>query len=161
MDVIHHLDQQRYGEESGSAVTANLFAIAATFAVCECRDVRQRRWIQRPMQSSGDVGWTRRARVAGHHLVYSPEAVVAHPPRSEASALLRKGRRGAEGSRPANRQGNLEVRPPYLNPWCLFAPQRERGRIRLRGPRPDPMAGGRTRPGLAGPDPARGLRAGG
>jgi glycosyltransferase involved in cell wall biosynthesis len=130
VDVIHHLDQQRYVEESGCAVTANLFASAATFASVGGFNDR--------MQSSGDVEWTRRARLAGHRLVFAPEAVVVHPPRSEARALLRKARRVAEGGRAANRQGLLAGRAPYLDPWCLVPWQRERGRLRLRENGADP-----------------------
>jgi glycosyltransferase involved in cell wall biosynthesis len=129
VDVIHHLDQERY-VAGGSAVTANLAAAVSTFASVG-------RFNQK-MHSGGDVEWTRRALAAGHDLVYAPEVIVAHPPRSDVRALLRKARRVAEGSRAAARDGVLEVQRPYLNIWTLYPTGRERGRIRLKENGADP-----------------------
>jgi GT2 family glycosyltransferase len=129
VDVIHHLDQQRYVEE-GCAVTANLFASSATFDAVG--------GFNEALLSSGDVEWTRRAHDSGHRLVYGPGAIVVHPPRTSARALLRKGRRTAEGMRTANRQGILHTPRPYLDPWCLRPQHRVRGRARIRESGADP-----------------------
>ena len=87
VDVMRHLDQERY-VEGGSAATANLFATAATF-----RDVGP---FDERLRSSGDAEWSRRAVRTGHELVFEPSAVVLHPPRTTARALLRKARRVGE-----------------------------------------------------------------
>jgi glycosyltransferase involved in cell wall biosynthesis len=129
VDVIHHLDQKRYVEE-GCAVTANLFASSATFDAVG--------GFNEALLSSGDVEWTRRAHDSGHRLVYAQGAIVVHPPRTSARALLRKGRRTAEGMRAANRQGILHTRRPYLDPWCLRPQHRVRGRARIRESGADP-----------------------
>jgi glycosyltransferase involved in cell wall biosynthesis len=129
VDVVHHLDQQRYVEE-GCAVTANLFASSATFAAVG--------GFNEALESSGDVEWTRRAHDAGHRLVYGPGAIVVHRPRTSARALLRKGRRTARGMRAANRQGVLHTPRPYLDPWCLRPQHRVRGRRRIRESGADP-----------------------
>ena len=129
VDVIHHLDQERYVQE-GCAVTANLSASAATFAAVG--------GFNDQMQSSGDVEWTRRARRAGHHLVYASDVVVVHLPRSDARTLLRKARRVAEGGRAADRDGVMETKRPYLSVWVLYPAGRDRGRIRLRENGADP-----------------------
>jgi GT2 family glycosyltransferase len=129
VDVIHHLDQERYVQQ-GSAVTANLAAAATTFAsVGGFND---------QMQSGGDVEWTRRARTAGHELVYAREVAVEHPPRSEALALLRKARRVAQSTRAAARDGFVEARPPYKSLWVLYPAGRQRGLARVRENGADP-----------------------
>jgi glycosyltransferase involved in cell wall biosynthesis len=122
VDVVNHLDQQRYVED-GCAVTANLFASAATFRAVGGFEER--------LLSSGDVEWTRRAAGAGHRLIYAPDTIVEHPPRSSARALLRKARRTSEGMRMANRQRLLDTKRPYFDARCLIPSHRSRWRVRL------------------------------
>jgi glycosyltransferase involved in cell wall biosynthesis len=129
VDVIHHLDQERYVEES-CAVTANLFASSATFDTVG--------GFNEQLQSSGDIEWTTRAHRSGHRLVYAPGAIVVHPPRASARSLLRKGRRTAHGMRTANRQGILDTPTPYLNPRFFKPLHRARGRNRIRESGADP-----------------------
>ena len=131
VDAMVHLDQERYVTEEGGAVTANLFAGAATFQEVGGFDER--------LQSSGDLEWTRRARRAGHALVYAPDAIVVHPPRTSAKALWTKARRVAQGGQQASREGLASARPLYLSPSWAIPRHRVRGRIRLReqGIRPD------------------------
>jgi glycosyltransferase involved in cell wall biosynthesis len=123
VDVVHHLDQGRAIEEFGYAVTANLFAARGTFSAVGEFDER--------LMSSGDVEWTRRAVRLGHPLLYAPDAVVLHPPRTTARALLKKARRVAEGGARARRAGTLPAERPYLNPWVLVPWNRKRGRARV------------------------------
>jgi glycosyltransferase involved in cell wall biosynthesis len=123
VDVVNHLDQERYVDE-GCAVTANLFAAADTFRAVGCFDER--------LQSSGDVEWTRRAAGAGHPVVYAPETVVVHPPRTSARVLLRKARRTAEGMRVANRRRLLDTPRPYFDYRVLIPSHRDRWPVRLR-----------------------------
>jgi colanic acid/amylovoran biosynthesis protein len=129
VDVMRHLDQERY-VQGGSAATANLFATAATF-----RDVGP---FDERLRSSGDAEWSRRAVRAGHELIFEPDAVVLHPPRTTARALLRKARRVGEGSRAASRARIMESKPLYLTPWCVVPYGLERGRQRLRDNGADP-----------------------
>lgn len=124
VDVMVHLDQERYVTEEGGAVTANLFASAATF-----RDVGG---FDERLRSSGDLEWTRRAVRAGHPLVYAPEVIVVHPPRTSAKALWTKARRVAEGGQRALHEGLVQARPLYLSPSWAIPRHRARGRIRLR-----------------------------
>jgi glycosyltransferase involved in cell wall biosynthesis len=123
VDVVNHLDQERYVGE-GCAVTANLFAAADTFLAVGGFNER--------LQSSGDVEWTRRAVSAGHPLVYAPDTVVMHPPRTSARALLRKAKRTAEGMRVANRRRLLDTRRPYFDYRVLIPSHRDRWAVRLR-----------------------------
>lgn len=72
--------------------------------------------------SGGDVDFGRRLRAAGHRLVYAPEVVVLHPPRSTWSQLLGKTRRTTRGvSRlnhlrgRTNRELVVDLRTQWLN----------------------------------------------
>lgn len=80
VDVIHHLDQRRWVQEEGSAVTANLLVPREAFQRVGLFEVALR---------GGDREWTARAKAGGFRLVYAEEAVVEHDPR-DARALLRK-----------------------------------------------------------------------
>ncbi len=129
VDVMRHLDQERY-VQGGSAATANLFAAAETFEHVGPFDER--------LRSSGDAEWTRRAARLGHELVFDPAVAIVHPPRTTARALLRKARRVGEGNRAASRAGIMVSKPPYLSIWCLVPYGRDRGRERLRANGVDP-----------------------
>jgi glycosyltransferase involved in cell wall biosynthesis len=124
VDVMLHLDQEKYARENGSAATANLMASAATFREVGGFDER--------LRSSGDAEWTRRAGKRGHPVVYAGDAVVVHDPRESAQALLRKSRRVGEGARAAARAGLTSGKAVYLTKWCVVPYGRERGRERLR-----------------------------
>lgn len=73
----------------GRSVTANLFVRRAVAVSL--------RGFDDSLQSGGDFEFCRRAKQAGHMLVYAPEAVVRHPPRNSLGALLRKNHRTAGG----------------------------------------------------------------
>jgi glycosyltransferase involved in cell wall biosynthesis len=132
VDVIHHLDQQRYVEEYGSAVTANLVTERSVFDRVGP--------FHEGLRSSGDVEWTTRAVRAGIPLVYAPEVVVTHHPRTRARQLLRKSSRVAQGGSALRALGLDEPGPTrlYLSPSVLVPRHRDRGRARLaeNGARP-------------------------
>lgn len=130
VDAMVHLDQERYVKEQGTAVTANLFASAATFRSVGGFDER--------LRSSGDFEWTRRAVRAGHELVFARDVVVEHPPRTTASSLVRKARRVGTGARMAAHEGLSSFRPLYLSPRCLVPAGRARSRARLQEHGADP-----------------------
>lgn len=125
VDVIHHLDQERYVKGSGYAVTANLIVPEAAFAEVGV--------FNEDLRSSGDAEWTGRARVAGYEIVYAPEVVVVHPPRTTAREILRKSRRVAEGGSVVRRSGGGPSRSvrPYLHPYVVVPRNRRRGRLRV------------------------------
>jgi glycosyltransferase involved in cell wall biosynthesis len=124
VDVMKHLDQERYVRSSGTAATANLLAARQTFSEVGGFDER--------LRSSGDAEWTRRAVGAGHRLRFAPDVVVVHPPRDSVDQLLRKAKRVSEGGRAAARAGLTDAKAPYLDPWSFVPHGSSRGRERLR-----------------------------
>lgn len=136
VDVVHHLDQRRYVEDQGCAVTANLLT---THEV-----VRRVGPFDERLLSSGDFEWTTRARRAGVPLVYASDVMVVHLPRISARELLRKSIRVARGASAARAQGTASPNAsrPYLHPKTVLLPRhRTRGRARVaeNGGRPSPM----------------------
>jgi glycosyltransferase involved in cell wall biosynthesis len=126
VDVVMHLDQERYVREEGTAVTANLMTTRAVYQRVGPFDER--------LRSSGDFDWTRRAAAAGFTLEYAHEVTVTHAPRELPSELIRKSLRVGEGAsaRRATQVSGTRPRRAYLDPWALVPRHRETGRLRLR-----------------------------
>lgn len=126
VDVVHHLDQERYVAVQGSAVTANILCGRAVFDRAGPFDAE--------LSSGGDREWVTRACAAGADLVYCAEATVVHPPRSRAAQVLRKSARVARAGSLARARSARQApasEPLYrtlhwIKPW-----NRERGRQRL------------------------------
>lgn len=126
VDVVHHLDQESYVRDQGSAVTANIFAGRSVFDLSGLFDGR--------LKAGGDREWVVRAREAGATLVYRKEAVVEHEPRRRAREVIAKSARVARGAsfaRANSEQPGSAPRPLYrtcgwIKPW-----NRARGRERL------------------------------
>ena len=81
VDKTRHLQQRGYVTRDNYAATANL---AVRRAVVD--DMQ----FDSSLQTGGDVEFGRRATAAGYRLVYSPEALVAHPARETTAELMRK-----------------------------------------------------------------------
>lgn len=126
VDVVHHLDQQRYVEERGAAVTANLITTRAVFDAAGLFDSA--------LPSSGDIEWVTRARAAGATLEYAKDVQVVHPPREHPSQLIRKSVRVARGGSIARAAGNQLSgggRRPYGDPYTVVPRHRKRGKVRV------------------------------
>jgi len=87
-DSIFFLQQHNYAA-AGYAATANLVVRAKVFA-----DVGL---FNGALMSGGDKEWTMRAVADGHHLEYSPDAIVRHPARQSLQEITRKVRRISGG----------------------------------------------------------------
>jgi glycosyltransferase involved in cell wall biosynthesis len=82
VDFARNLDQERAVAEGGFGATANLIVPRAVIdAVGTFND---------SLIGSGDQDLCHRAAAAGHRLVYAPEAIVRHPPRTTAYGLMRR-----------------------------------------------------------------------
>lgn len=88
-DRAMYLDQRHLVEADGFAATANLFVRRAAI-----EDVGR---FDASLRSSGDLEFCRRAVAAGHRLVYAPDAVVHHRPRTTLVATWRLHRRLGAG----------------------------------------------------------------
>lgn len=88
-DSLFFLQQKRYVEEIGFAVTANLFTFKEIFNECGLFDER--------LKSGGDGEWGKRVYGSGYQVLYAPNAAVCHPARSNLSILLKKIRRVTGG----------------------------------------------------------------
>lgn len=95
-DRFRFLRQERYFRE-GYLVTANLAVRREAFMALGGFDAR--------LRSGGDRDFGLRSRRAGHRWRYVEEAVVYHPPRSSARAILRKARRVGRGLGAQARRG--------------------------------------------------------
>jgi len=84
-DRFTSLDNARYVAQEGFSVTANLFVRKDVLMQVGLFDAS--------LLSSGDKEWGRRARSAGHPIVYAADAIVEHPARHRLSALINKRRR--------------------------------------------------------------------
>jgi glycosyltransferase involved in cell wall biosynthesis len=84
LDAATWLDQRRYVDEHGFGVTANLFVRRRVFeAVGRFRT---------DLVSGGDYEFGRRLARHGVRVGYAPDAVVRHPARADARAVLAKAR---------------------------------------------------------------------
>jgi glycosyltransferase involved in cell wall biosynthesis len=151
VDKQRYLRQEAYVADGYSA-TCNLGVRRAVL-----RDVR----FDTTLRSGGDRDFCRRAGDAGHRLVFTPDAVIAHPARSTAKAVLAKARRigtGLGALPDSNRPPALPV--PYLRRGLARAGMRATGRgvvwgaqvmvldwWRMRTTRRAILAGGWTPPG--------------
>jgi glycosyltransferase involved in cell wall biosynthesis len=100
LDAATWLDQRHYIEEHGFGATANLFVQRRVFeAVGRFRT---------DLVSSGDYEFGRRVARHGVRVGYAPDAVVRHPARPDARAVLAKAKRVARGVRRLERLGLLE-----------------------------------------------------
>jgi GT2 family glycosyltransferase len=126
-DLVRGIPQARYAAR-GYAATANLAVPAAVFTALGGFDPARR--------SGGDAAFCRRAGAAGHPLRLVPEAVVAHPCRSDWAALAVKARRikgGQLAAGPLSRRLAWTLRtlcPPLTDTRVfLAAPQPWRHRL--------------------------------
>lgn len=106
-DVVFGFPQQRYVEEEGFAVTANLFTTRAVLERVGPFD--------ETLLSAGDHAWSARARSHGVPLAYSPRAVVRHPARGtwrEQGARMLRGVGGQLDAGLSHSRGlGREIRP--------------------------------------------------
>ena len=89
VDASRHLDQRFYVESLQYAATANL-AVR--------REVIDALRFDPTLRSGGDFEFGQRCAAAGYELVFTPEAIVRHPARATAVALLTKMDRVARGA---------------------------------------------------------------
>lgn len=82
-EAVFAFNNRRYVEREGFSVTANLFCSREVYAATGPFHVGM----------SEDRDWCLRARALGFRLGYAPDALVAHPARSDWRALLAKWRR--------------------------------------------------------------------
>jgi glycosyltransferase involved in cell wall biosynthesis len=106
-DAAHYLNQERLVVD-GFGATANLFVRRRVFD-----DVGE---FDPALLSSGDLEFGLRATRTGHRLVYSPDAVVSHAPRTTAGSFWRLHRRLGAGWRVLSARGQrpLAVRDPWM-----------------------------------------------
>ena len=97
LDSQHGLRQDHFVQRVGYAATANL-AVR--------REVLDQLRFSEDLRSGGDYEFGHRARSAGYRLVYSPAAVVEHPARSTAQAVLKKCWRVSGGARDLAARGH-------------------------------------------------------
>jgi cellulose synthase/poly-beta-1,6-N-acetylglucosamine synthase-like glycosyltransferase len=88
-EMLHAFPQQRYVEQFGFAVTANLVTTRQIVDAVGPFDAT--------LLSGGDKEFGRRVRAAGHRLAYVEGAVVEHPARSTWGAYRRKLERVLDG----------------------------------------------------------------
>lgn len=88
-ESIHAFPQQRYLEEQGWAVTANMVTWRRVFDQVGLFDAN--------LRSRGDAQWGQRVAAAGLTQRFVPDAVVFHPARTTWRELLTKSRRVVRG----------------------------------------------------------------
>jgi glycosyltransferase involved in cell wall biosynthesis len=151
VDKERYLRQEAYVADGYSA-TCNLAVRRSVL-----RDVR----FDTALRSGGDRDFCRRAGDAGHRLVFTADAVIAHPARDSAKAVLAKARRigtGLGALPDSNRPAALPI--PFLRRGLARAGMRATGRgavwgaqvalldwWRMRTTRRAILAGGWTPPG--------------
>jgi hypothetical protein len=126
VESLRHLNQEAY-------VTRNDYAATCNFAIR--RPVFDALRFDASLRTGGDAEFGRRAKAAGHTLVYAPAAAIDHPARATRRELLKKVRRIAGGI-PAQRERWVGRAYPQarLHPW----PYR---RARMAGYRVGPVWG--------------------
>lgn len=112
-DAVGKMNQKRYMERYGFGATANLFVRRAV--------IEAHGRFRGDLVSGGDYEFGRRLAGAGENGVYAEDAVVRHPARSTASAILQKQRRILRGRRQLEALGLLEH---GLLTWRSFLPVR-------------------------------------
>jgi cellulose synthase/poly-beta-1,6-N-acetylglucosamine synthase-like glycosyltransferase len=122
VDSVRHLNQRLSVEYLGYAITGNLAARADTVRALRFDD---------SLRSGGDRDFGIRARSAGYRLVYAEDAVVWHPTRRSAGALLHKVSRIASGIEQLRDTGSY--RPGMRNYRRASAVARGRQEGRSRG----------------------------
>jgi glycosyltransferase involved in cell wall biosynthesis len=132
-DSMANMQIERNIRERGVCKTANLFVRADVFASVGP--------FPHDLPSGGDVIWTGRATTAGHRLVYSPRAEVAHPTR-RLRALLKKHYRVGRGQRAIRAEQRATALPDTA---AGPASARQRGKLAkltraLRGFLPEPLS---------------------
>jgi glycosyltransferase involved in cell wall biosynthesis len=113
LDAATWLDQRHYIEEHGFGATANLFVRRRLFGSAG--------GFRADLPSGGDYEFGQRVQRHGARVHYAPDAVVAHPARADARAVLAKARRVARGVQRLERLGLLEHN--RLS-WTHFMPVR-------------------------------------
>jgi glycosyltransferase involved in cell wall biosynthesis len=118
IDFSRHLDQEKAVNEAGYAVTANLFARQRVL-----EDVGS---FTPGMRAGEDVEWVLRATSSGWRLAYSARAMVRHPPRATASAVIRKSYRNGYGNGQwrLRAQGPLRLHGPAWRAPSSYRPVR-------------------------------------
>jgi glycosyltransferase involved in cell wall biosynthesis len=111
------VDARRYLRQE--AYVADGFAATCNLAVR--REVLREIRFDETLESGGDRALCRQAIAAGHRLVYTPSAVVAHPARRTAASVLAKAARIGRG---------LAALPPEARPTRLPVPRLQRGLAR-------------------------------
>lgn len=99
-DAVGKMNQRRYMERYGFGATANLFVRRDRMA--------EHGRFRGDLVSGGDYEFGRRLARAGEIGVYAPDAVVEHPARATARAILKKQRRIVRGRRQLEQLGALE-----------------------------------------------------
>jgi GT2 family glycosyltransferase len=89
VDASRHLRQQHFVETLGFAATCN---------VAVRRRVLDELRYDASLRSGGDFDFGQRLHAAGYRLVFNQDALVEHPARHSASAVLRKVARVAQGA---------------------------------------------------------------
>jgi GT2 family glycosyltransferase len=108
VDSVRFLDQRRLAEGLGHAATANMAVRPLVL-----RSVR----FNPGLRSGGDREFGARARALGYQVSYTADAVVTHPARYSAPALIRKVVRVGRGIALMNRLGLLSSpTQPYRRP---------------------------------------------
>jgi len=113
LDAATWLDQRRYVDKHGFGVTANLFVRRRVFETVGR--------FRTDLVSSGDYEFGRRVERDGVRVGYAADAVVRHPARADARAVLAKAKRVARGVQRLERLGLLEHN--HLS-WRHFMPVR-------------------------------------
>lgn len=124
-DAALYLDQEAFVAEQGFAATANLFVRTDV--------AREVGGFDATLRSGGDLEFCQRAVHAGYRLVYAPDAVVGHRPRSSYGELWRLHRRLGAGWAVLARQGK---RPPFWRDAALRWPSFEMAVRRVNATEP-------------------------
>jgi glycosyltransferase involved in cell wall biosynthesis len=125
IDAGRHLDQEVYFTR-GYGATANMWVRRSVFESVGGFNDR--------ILSGGDREFGNRAIVAGHRLVYAPETIVDHPPRTRLRELARKGFRIGKGSAHALAYADGPLgrgRPVWMDPRNYLPPRELTGVHRL------------------------------
>lgn len=117
-EALHAFPQQRYAEEHGFGVTANMCTRRSVVDAVGPFDAT--------LPSGGDNEWGQRAKSAGFPITYAPEVLVRHPARRTLRELHRKMLRvhSADWSRTRRasrrewfRLFGRSLRPPVRSAW--------------------------------------------